>query len=162
MYVTCEELCYTISVDQVNIIPELKSTQEEADKRLLLHAAHAARDGYKSVIVETEDTDVLCMLFQSKIACPLYQKCGTQTRTRYVDIRNVTHMFGEQFCEALPGLHTYTGCDTVSAFAGRGKVSALQKLEHEKSTQEVFSDLGKEWELSEKLFIKLQKFTCQH
>ena len=28
-------------------------------------------------------------------------------------------------------------------------------------TQEVFSDVGKEWELSEELFIKLQKFTCQ-
>ena len=26
-----------------------------------------------------------------------------------------------KFCAALPGLHAFTGCDSVSAFAGKGK-----------------------------------------
>ena len=28
-------------------------------------------------------------------------------------------------CQALPGLHALTGCDTVSSFAGKGKKAAL-------------------------------------
>ena len=28
-------------------------------------------------------------------------------------------------CRALPGLHTLTGCDTISSFAGKGKKAAV-------------------------------------
>ena len=31
----------------------------------------------------------------------------------------------EDFFEALPGLHAFTGCDTVSSFVGKGKVKAF-------------------------------------
>ena len=69
---------------------ELQSTQEEADTRFLLHALHAARTGSKAVIgiVIAEDTDgmLLYLAFQNDIHCPIYQKCGIQNRTRFVDI----------------------------------------------------------------------------
>ena len=41
-------------------------------------------------------------------------------------------------CEALPGLHAFTGCDAVSAFAGIGKVKPLKKLLSEKEYQRTF------------------------
>ena len=67
---------------------ELQSTQEEADTRFLLHALHAARTGSKAVILLAEDTDgmLLYLAFQKDTHCPIYQKCGTQNRTRFVDI----------------------------------------------------------------------------
>ena len=39
-----------------------KSSQEEADTRILLHAKHASDQGYTSVIVVSEDTDVFVLL----------------------------------------------------------------------------------------------------
>ena len=43
----------------------------------LLHAAHAAKDGYQAVVVCSEDTDVFIMLlaFHDAIGVPLFQKC---------------------------------------------------------------------------------------
>jgi len=38
--VTCESDCYEFTSQAANIVEELNSTQEEADTRLILHAAH--------------------------------------------------------------------------------------------------------------------------
>ena len=40
-------------------ISELELTQEEADTQILLHAVHAARLKFASVVIVSEDTDVL-------------------------------------------------------------------------------------------------------
>ena len=42
--------------------PSLQSNQEEADTRLVLHAALATRLGAQNIIVSSPDTDVLVLL----------------------------------------------------------------------------------------------------
>ena len=123
---------------------------------------HAARSGHGTVIVSSEDTDVfiLCLAFKNAIPSSIYFKCGTQTRIRYVSISSVTQVIGQDLCSSLLGMHAYTGCDTVSAFAGRGKMGALGIVEENKEFQEMFKLVGMEWELSDELFQKLEDFTC--
>ena len=64
--------CYEITSQAANIVEELNSTQEEADTRLILHAAHVVKSGYKTVVVASEDTDVflLCLAFNCFIRHP--------------------------------------------------------------------------------------------
>ena len=45
LFVTCESDCYEITSQTANIIHKLNSTQDEADTKLILHAAHAAEIG---------------------------------------------------------------------------------------------------------------------
>ena len=59
------------------------------------------------------------------ILSSLVFKCGTQTRVRYISITSIVQAIGQNLCSSLLGMHAYTGCDTVSAFAGRGKIGAL-------------------------------------
>ena len=162
MYATVNDTCYRITSQDSEEVPALKCQQEEADGRLLLHAAHAASGGYQSVVICSEDTDVFIMslAFCDRIKTPLFQKCGTRTRTRLVDIRKVAATVGTEVCRALIGLHAYTGCDTVSAFAGKGKASALKLLTNNRATQDTFLQLGQEWDLSAELMDKLEAFTC--
>jgi len=84
LFVTCEKVCYRVTTELCEEVTDLKSTQEEADTRMLLHAQHAAKAGYKSVVVTAEDTDVLiiCLGLQKAIPAPLYQKCGTKNSLR--------------------------------------------------------------------------------
>ena len=91
---------------------------------MLLHALHAAESGYKAVVITAEDTDmlVLCLGFNKNIHCPIYQKCGTQNKTRFLDITKLGQSIWSGVSDALLGMHGFTGCDTVSAFAGRGKI----------------------------------------
>ncbi|KAK3735047.1 hypothetical protein QZH41_001743 [Actinostola sp. cb2023] len=162
LFVACEEECHQISSESANAVQDLKSTQEEADTRIILHIAHAARSGYDTLIVASEDTDVfiLCLTFKDMIPSSIFFKCGMQTRVRYVSISSVAQAIGQDICHSLLGVHAYTGCDTVSAFAGRGKIGALRIVKEQRSFQEMFKCLGMEWELSDDLFKKLQDFTC--
>lgn len=163
LYIASEESCFKITRDQWAEVECLQSNQEEADTRMILHAAHAAKEGYKAVIVAADDTDVLvlCLAFSANILCPLFQKCGTKTRVRYLDINKLHQSLGDGICNALVGMHAFTGCDTVSAFAGRGKLRALKLITRSEHYQEVFFELGQSWELSPDLFKRLQAFTCE-
>ena len=108
-----------MKADEKVEVAELQSTQEEADTRFLLHAA---RTRSKAVILLAEDTDGMLryLAFQKDIHCPIYQKCGTQNRTRFVDISKLTWSLGDSVYDSQIGIHAFTGYDTVSAFASRG------------------------------------------
>ena len=106
---------------------ELSSGQEEAHTCLLLHAKHAATLHVKAVIISSEDRDVriLCISFAHVIPVPIYQRCVLQHQARYVDISKIAGVLGKKVSKALLRLHTFTGCDSVSAFAGIGKARPL-------------------------------------
>ena len=66
LVVTCGNSCYQLWSGVVQPISELESTQEEADTRMLLHSLHAARSRFTSVVIVSEDTDVLVLLLALK------------------------------------------------------------------------------------------------
>ena len=102
---------------------ELRSTHEEADTIVFLHAAHAAAAGYRAVVITSEDTDVfvLSLAFKGFITCPMFVKRSQQTRTAYLDVSRIVRLLGSELCRSLPGLHAFTGCDSVSAFSGKAR-----------------------------------------
>ncbi|KAJ8390648.1 hypothetical protein AAFF_G00102540 [Aldrovandia affinis] len=163
LYVASEESCLHITKDQWAEVAGLQSNQEEADTRMTLHAAHATEEGYCAVVVTADDTNVLllCLAFSADISCPLFQNCRTKNRVRYLDITKLRQALGDCVCNAVIGMYAYTGCDTLSAFAGRGKLRALKLIMRSEHFQEVFLKLGQSGELSMDLFEKLQAFTCK-
>ena len=163
MYATTESLCFKITLKASEEAPTLQYKQEEADGRLRLHASHADEEGYSSVVICSEDTDVFIMsiAFAEEIPTSLYIKCGTRNRTKVIDINRVANTFGQDVCKALIGMHAYTGCDSVSAFPGRGKAQALKLVISDTETCEGFTNLGKEWELTQDLLKKLEASTCK-
>ena len=163
LFVASEEECHQISSKGLFTVEDLNSTPEEADTRIQVHLSHAARSGYSTLIVASEDTDVfmLCASFQRLIPSSIFLKFETQTRVRCVNITSIVKAIGKNLCSSLLSMHAYTGCDTVSAFAGRVKIGALRIVKEHKSFQEMFDLLAVEWELSDDFFQKPQDFTCQ-
>ncbi|CAH3160564.1 unnamed protein product, partial [Porites evermanni] len=162
LVVTCGNSCYQLSSGVVQPISELESTQEEADTRMLLHSLHAARSRFDSVVIVSEDTDVLVLLlaFKSFIPSSVFIKCGSQTRVKYIEVSRIVESVGATVCRSLLGFHAFSGCDTVSAFAGRGKVVGYRIVTRNVEFQEMFQQLGMEWNLLDDLHHSLQKFTC--
>lgn len=117
----------------------------------------------KAVIIVADDTDVLVLSlsFSKDIPCRVYQKCGTQNRTRFLDVTKLCQSLGESVAVALIGMYAFTGCDTVSAFAGRGKMGTFKLLKTDKTYQEAFLELGRAWAVSDELFKKLEEITCR-
>ena len=162
LYVTSEERCWKIIGETVEEVPDLGSSQEEADTRLLFHPAHAAQNGHQTVVITSEDTDVLVLLlaFSRALNTILLQKCGSSTRKKLIDMKMIATVLGDDTCKALIGVHAFTGCDSISAFAGKGKAKALKMLKDDAEIKETFAKLGEEWQLPTDLFTHIEKFTC--
>lgn len=162
MYVTCERKCFRITKDTSSEVESLYSTQEEADTRTFLHEKHAVEES-TAVIIASQDTDVFIMFlsFARQFACQVYIEGGTQTRDKIVDVQKVDAAVGQNTCFALPGLHSFTGCDTLSAFGGKGKIGVFKLVQKKTKYQVAFTQLGKEWSVPGDLFNMLQEFTCK-
>ena len=163
LFVTCGQKCWCIGKMGVSLVDDLRSSQQEADTQILLHAKHASGQGYTSVIVVSEDTDVFVLLiaFAKGIPASLYQKRGTSTRVRYMDIRKLRAVLGDKLSHALIAFHAFTGCDSVSAFSGRGKTGPLKQLKKDEVAIDAFVQLGTSWNVDQSLTSKLQEFTCR-
>ena len=84
----------------------------------------------------------MSLAYCDKIGVSLFQKSGTRTRARLVDIVNVAASFGVYVCSAHIGMHAYTGCDTISAPASKVKASALKLLKKSMTHFYVGSNVG--------------------
>ena len=103
---------------------------------------------------------MLSISFSSEISVPMYRKCGTSTRTTNIDISKLAQAIGVDVCKSLLGMHAFTGCDTVSAFASQGKLSALKIIKTNKTFQKMFQEMSDDWNHTDELFTQLQAFPC--
>ncbi|XP_065198086.1 uncharacterized protein LOC135829615 [Sycon ciliatum] len=148
-------------------LPDLVCTHEEADTRLLLHAKHAACAGCSHVTIKTPDTDVavLATAFCRSIASRLSLLIGAGSRLRRINVNAASNKLGQEVSSALPGFHAFTGCDTTSAFAGRGKKAAFKLLCSDKPVsvlaRSAFVAVGNKFEaLPAEHIATLEKYTC--
>ena len=91
-----EETALKMNHDKITSITDLKSNQEEADTRLLLHAKYEANNGSESVVIMSPDTDVLVLCvhhFEIIGLKTLYFKTGRKLAhtdsTRYIPIHTM-------------------------------------------------------------------------
>jgi len=161
LFLTHGDQCTRVTKESVSDVQDLQSSQEEADTRLLLHAEHCGRYGLAAAVIVSPDTEVfiLAMAFTPELKCPLYFKLESKTGTEYIEVKKAADARGHEKCACLLGLHSFTGCDTVSSFAGRGKVSALRLLTHEEHMTTLQS-FGQSWDLSDESIQKLEALTC--
>ena len=98
---------------------------EEADTRIFIHVKSAIESGFSDVTVHTVDSDVLCLAVS---VCPhlpglkqLWVAFGTGKTYKLLPAHEMSTILGPERSQALPMFHAFTGCDTVSAFAHKGK-----------------------------------------
>ena len=79
---------------------------------------------------------------------------------RLLNVNDIVSVKGSDICDVLPAFHSFTGCDTTSAFVRRGKVAPLKVLEKRPQFISTFRTLGKSTEAQTKTFNKLEQFVC--
>lgn len=131
LLVTSKQLISTNGLEVVCIPPRGTShlapcNHEEADTRMILHLADAVNEGFHKILLRTVDSDVvvLCVAAAAKIDVELWVAFGMGKHFRYIPAHEIAASLGPDKSQALPMFHAYTGCDTVSSFATRGKKTA--------------------------------------
>ena len=93
----------------------------------MLHIAHAVHHNHHWVKLRTMDTDVVvfavmvAQTFQSDDE--LWVAFGTGKNYLCIPAHEIAASLGPEKARALPMFHTFTACDTMSAFVGHGKKS---------------------------------------
>ena len=83
---------------------------------MFLHANHAGKAEYQNIVIVTDDTDVMIIgLGHIKShSGNLFQKPGNQNRSKLINLTQISNVLGLNISEALIGLHSFTGCGSVS------------------------------------------------
>ena len=118
---------------------------EEANTRIILHLEDAVREKHNKISIRTVDTDVVVLAVtaaQRINASELWIAFGTGKSFRYLAIHEMVRALGPEKCIALPVFHAFTGCDTVSSFASRGKKTAWETWKAYEDVTGVFCALA--------------------
>ena len=102
-----------------------ESNQEEADTKVFLCAQFAITLGISSIMFVTVDSGlcILAIFYGLYLEMQIVHQLGSSLNIRYLDISAT--IFSEDLHRALPGFHTFTRCDSTSAFTGKGKHSSV-------------------------------------
>ena len=84
------------------------------------------------------DILLLCLRFCNDIDFNIYIQRSNKSRIRLIDVK-------KGVCNSLIGMHSFTGCDTVSSFSGHGKITTLKLLIENKKFQDAFARFGHQW-----------------
>eukprot|EP00794_Sanderia_malayensis_P002575 gene2575-2974_t len=95
------------------------------------------------------------------IPCHLYFDTGTQSNRRILDIDEISSQLGINVCRALPGFHAFPGCDSTSAFRGRGKKQTWNAMIDDGDSIAAFKELGNNIEVEESAVTQLEKYICR-
>ena len=108
---------------------------------------------FEKITISSSDSDVFMIaLSKSRIINPnLYMLTGTKSKRRIININDVKEKWCEKslpetftedmFLDSLIESHCFTGCDRVSAFAGKGKIH-LFKVMMNSEYIDLFSRVG--------------------
>ena len=102
-----------------------RCTHEEADTRIILHLEDGVKGGNDKLSIRSVDTDVVVLAVtaaQRLDVSELWIAFGTRKHFRFLAAPEMAKgPLGPDRCIALPMFHSFTDCDAVSSFGGRGK-----------------------------------------
>ena len=160
-----QEFCHSLRVVDnevvVEEIHELECDHEEADTRMILHAKHASTN-YSNILIRSPDTDVMLLSIPlaHEVVGSVYFVTGTGSCSRISNVSSLANKLGTTLSNALLGLHVFTGCDSVSAFRGKGKVKAFKFMLEMPNFCETFETLGNSWNMCDEMVDSFEKFVC--
>ena len=105
---------------------------------LVLHAVYSQHD---IVVVASQDTDILLLVFHfSRAYCrELWMLSGTTKKRRYFPIHTIVEHLPDSIIPKVLAFHALTGCDTKSYMANHSKRSTWKVF---KENYELLKDIG--------------------
>ena len=167
LYVNVTEKFYKIKRVGNEVVFEeeagLETTQEEADTKVFLSAAHCQSNNIQSCCISTNDTDIVyyAMYYQTTLQINLFIEFGSGDRRRMLSIPRIVQHLGENVSKALPGLHCFSGNDYASAFYGLGKIKAFNLMKTNDEFIQAFAAIGRHFVFDSCLFKHHPNFCLQ-
>ena len=162
-----EDECITIELSDthtgfsVHLMPDLKSTQDEGDTKVILHANSILEDDPKEIVTirsSSGDTDIVVLavscLQKHKDRVLLDDFHGENRKSYKLSCFNLDDVIIDSFIN----FHAFTGNDFISSFFRKAKQRCFSILNQSAVFRWTFSQLGCSWDISDDIFHNLQQF----
>ncbi|KAJ8676935.1 hypothetical protein QAD02_012722 [Eretmocerus hayati] len=162
---TCIEFSAVEGKVERTMIPHLSCPDhEEADTKLVFHACQTPPSSI--VIIRCSDTDVSIIMLGNmahlKDGVQVWFDFGTGNARKTINVTDVRASLGD-LCDALPGIHAFTGNDYNPCFYGIGRTKPLKILtdisKNDPTYMHAFTALGDD-EIPQGLESIIENFTC--
>ena len=102
-------------------ITHIKSSQEEADTKIILHALDAATHGATEINIHLPDTDVLLLALRRypELCNDVNFITGTGRQHRVIKLKSAVQVLGNLKVAALPDLYALSGADITGSLGGK-------------------------------------------
>ena len=138
-------------------VSSLPTSQDEVDIRMFLHDQYALHHLQGNILINSPDTNVfiISLMVSEKINANINFKTDNKNKKRIIDVNKIKESLKDKydavvsvglkcFTRALISLYAFTGCHTVSAFAGLGKSKAFKIMAKNVDYINFFEKLGKD------------------
>ena len=165
IFLSNDNLTHRLTANLVEEHDDLRSNQEEADTKVILHVHHALNNVMEGKVIlrnPSGDTDILVLalgLLSTKCQSRVFYNVGAG-KNRMGAWLSDYHL--EQLHQkALIGFHAFTGNDYVSGFFRKGKKLCWNVMVKDDQFLEAFSSLGDVWSTSESTVQTLERYVCK-
>ena len=155
--------CISITASGITEEPELISSLEEADTKIILHCKHIASYIPSVPIIlrsHSGDTDIIVLavaLLQEYKERIVFDDGSGKSRRR---VKMAEIDLDDEVIDALIGLDAFSGNDFCSSFFRKGNDTCFKVMQRKSKYQQAFSQLGVTWELPDELLNILELFVC--
>ena len=156
-----DDECYTVTSDLVILNDNLRSNQEEADTKVILHAMQIIQSSSFRVIIRSlsGDTDIMVLALalivdQDKV----YIDYGSGKRRKGTWLKDI--ILNEDERKTLVGFHSFTGNDYVPALFRKGEKRCWSIMKKSEKFLNVFGELGRDWELTGEVVKTIEEYVC--
>ena len=142
----------------------LRSSQEETDTKMILHAVDAASNGATQVNFYSPDTDVIILSLRryAQLCDDVQFITNTGQRHWVIILKPIVQALGSIKVAALPGLHALSGADITGSFAGKGKATWWKVFkEADEETITALTNLRKRAQPTADILSDVEKLVCQ-
>ena len=142
----------------------LKSNQEEADTKIILHALDATTNKVTEIKIHSPDTDVLILALRQfpRICQNTVFVTGKGDDLGEIQLKPIVDVLGPIKTVALPALHALSGADNTGSFSGKGKATCWKAInEASKDLVHAISSLGTSTIPSNETVAAIEWLVCQ-
>jgi len=145
-------------------VRNLQSNQEEADTKIILHAADATLDGAMEIQVHSPDTDVFILALRRfpELCANVSFVTGKGRNRRAIKLQPIVQALGEARTAALPAFHALSGADNTGCFSGHAKPLCWKAfLDVDEDVVREIAKLGTAPTPSDETMKAIEKFVCE-
>ena len=151
-----------VDPNSVSEIDDLKSNQEKADTKVILHCLDPLKEPETTVVLRSHSgyTDIMVLavaLIRSDCERPSIDY-GNGKNRKAINLADI--IMNENEKDALLGFHAFSGNDYISGFFRKGKSRGWKCMVKTEKFAQLFADLRKSWEFEKSHALLLEEFLC--